>query len=138
MKWLRPLLSVMALAAAYFWSRLLLPFCKEQVPFSGGGDGAGGSAATFQVPVMLFWLATMFAICFLRIKPHVRLENGLTRLGRWLANAALVPVAPILVRYVYAAVSAAVVGPREGVLLRPWSDHEKALERKELNPERPP
>ena len=99
MKWLRPILSVMAIAAAYFWSRLLLPFRKEQVPFSGWGDGAGGSAATFQVPVMLFWLATMFALCFICINPYVRLESGLTRLGRWFTNLALVPVAPILVLY---------------------------------------
>lgn len=89
----------MAIAAAYFWSRLLLPFRKEQVPFSGWGDGAGGSAATFQVPVMLFWLATMFALCFICIKPYVRLESGLTRLGRWFTNLALVPVAPVLVLY---------------------------------------
>jgi hypothetical protein len=90
---------MVALAAACFWSRLLLPFRKEQMPFSGWGDGAGGSAATFQAPVVLFWLATMFSLCFICIKPYVRLENGLTRLGRWLTNAALVPVAPILVLY---------------------------------------
>lgn len=95
-KWLRPILSMMAIAAAYFWSRLLLALRKEQVPLSGWGDGSGGSAATLQVPVALLWLATTFALCFICFKPYVRLENGLTRLGRWLTNTALVPVAPIL------------------------------------------
>ena len=89
----------MSIAAAYYWSRLILPFRKEQIPFSGWGDGTAGSAATFQVPVLVFWLVTMSALCFICIKPHLRLGNGLTRLGRWLTNVTLVPAALVLVLY---------------------------------------
>ena len=99
MKYLRPILSVAALAFLVFWSRLILPLRKEQMPFSGWGDGSGGNAATLAMPVVLFWLATVFAFLFISFKPYVRGESGLTRLGRWLTNAALVPVAPILVLY---------------------------------------
>jgi len=99
MKYLRPILSVAALAFLVFWSRLLLPLRKEQMPFSGWGDGAGGSAATLAVPVVLFWLVTVFTFLFIAFKPYMRGESGLTRLGRWLANLILVPVTLALLFY---------------------------------------
>jgi hypothetical protein len=89
----------MALAAAYFWSLFILPLRKEPMPFSGWGDGSGGSAATLAVPVMLFWLATVFAFLFICFRPYFRVENVLTRLGRWFANFTLVPVALSLLFY---------------------------------------
>ncbi len=46
----RPILRVMTIAATYFWSRLILPFPKEQVPFSGWGDGAGDYFYNFELP----------------------------------------------------------------------------------------
>jgi hypothetical protein len=99
MKYLRPILSVASLAFLVFWSRLLLPLRKEQMPFSGWGDGAGGNAATLAVPVGGFWLATVFAFLFISFNPYARVESGLTRLGRWLANAILFPVALALLFY---------------------------------------
>lgn len=99
MKYLRPLLSVASVGALLFWSRLVLPLRKEPMPFSGWGDGAGGNAATLAVPVMLFWLATIFAFLFICFKPYVRVESGLTRLGRWLTNLILFPVTLALVFY---------------------------------------
>lgn len=99
MKCLRPILSVASLAFLVFWSRLLLPLRKEQMPFSGWGDGSGGSAATLAVLVMAFWLATVFAFLFIGFKPYVRVESGLTRSGRWLTNLTIVPVALALLFY---------------------------------------
>ncbi len=99
MKYLRPILSVAVVAFLAVWSWLLLPLRKEQMPFSGWGDGAGGNAATMEGPVVFFWFATMFAFGFIGIKPYVRAESGLIRLGRWLTNAILVPVALALLFY---------------------------------------
>jgi hypothetical protein len=99
MKYLRPLLSILSVAAAYFWSRLILPLRNEQMPFSGWGDGAGGNAKTLAVPIFLFWLATLFAFLFVAFNPYVCIESNLTRVGRWLANIALCLVALCLLLY---------------------------------------
>jgi hypothetical protein len=99
MKYLRPILSVASIAFLVFWSRLILPLRKEQMPFSGWGDGSTGNATTLAVPVVTFWLATVFAFLFVCFNPYARIESGLTRLGRWLTNAVLLPVALALVFY---------------------------------------
>lgn len=99
MKFLRSLLSTMAVAAGVLWSCLLLPLRKEQMPFSGWGDGAGGSAATLEGPVLFFWFATILAFVFICIKPHFRSESGWVRVGRWLTNVALFFVAIALLFY---------------------------------------
>jgi hypothetical protein len=99
MKYLRPILSVASVTFLCVWSWLLLRLRKEQMPFSGWGDGAGGNAATLAAPVVMFWLATAFAFLFVCFNPYVRVESGLTRLGRWLTNAVLFPVALALLFY---------------------------------------
>lgn len=99
MKYLRPILSVASVAFLVFWSRLILPLRKEQMPFSGWGDGATGNATTLAVPVVMFWLATVFAFLFIGFNPYARVENGLARLGRWFTNLVLVPVTLALLFY---------------------------------------
>ena len=99
MKFLRPILSMASVAFLIFWSRLILPLRKEPIPYSGWGDGATGTARTLAVPVVMFWLATVFAFLFICFNPYTRVENGLTRLGRWLTNLVLVPIAPALLFY---------------------------------------
>lgn len=99
MKYLRPILSVASIAFLCIWSRLLLPLRKEPMPFSGWGDGAGGNATTLAVPVMMFWLATIFALLFICFKPYFRVESGLTQLGRCLTNLILFPIALALLIY---------------------------------------
>jgi hypothetical protein len=69
------------------------------MPFSGWGDGAGGSATTLAVPVFLFWLATIFAFLFVAFSPYARVEGNLTRVGRWLTNILLSCVALSLLLY---------------------------------------
>jgi fumarate reductase subunit D len=88
-KYLRLLLSIFSLVTAFCWSRLILPLRKEQMPFSGWGDGAGGNATTLAAPVIICWLATLFAFLFVAVNPYVRTESNLTRAGRWLTNIAL-------------------------------------------------
>ena len=89
MKFLRFLLSGIAIAAVVPCSQFVLPLRHETNPFSGWGDGAQDNVTTLAGPVTLVWLVTMFALMFVCIKPHHKTENSLISLGRWLTNIVL-------------------------------------------------